>query len=388
MGGGLIGCAAAWQIARLGARVLLVTVGNLNSGASGQNAGSLHFQMERRFLENGEALADQAAAVLNLNRLAISDWRDIQGELGQDLCVHFGGGLMVAETAAEVALLEGKVRREQQAGLSTVLLGPPEIGKLAPYLSSNIRAAAYLKDEGHADPKKVTPALATAAQKTGAQIAECTRLIALQRLGSGFLASAAGPHGPSQIRAGKVLLAAGVWTAEIASLLNLHLPSFPVALQMNATERVAPFIPHLIQHVGRRLSLKQAASGNILIGGGWPAKFRQKPGGGFDLDARPTLIETSLTANLRTAVDVVPELAQLNLIRCWTGATAITGDQLPIVGEISRLPGLFVAVGGSAFTMGLTFARLLGEAITGQQPDSRLDAFSPNRFGHLNSFMG
>src|SRR3989344_6773274 len=75
VGGGLTGCATAWHLAERGASVMLVEAGELNGGASGQNAGSLHFQIERRFLENGPALAEQASRVLALNRLAIQDWR-------------------------------------------------------------------------------------------------------------------------------------------------------------------------------------------------------------------------------------------------------------------------------------------------------------------------
>ena len=77
IGGGLIGCATAWHLARAGAAVTLVEAGEINAGASGQNAGSLHFQMERRFLENGAALADQAQRIVALNRLAIDEWRGI-----------------------------------------------------------------------------------------------------------------------------------------------------------------------------------------------------------------------------------------------------------------------------------------------------------------------
>jgi sarcosine oxidase subunit beta len=116
IGGGLVGCATAWHLAQGGASVLVVEAGDLNAGASGQNAGSLHFQIERRFLENGEALADQAARTIALSRLAIEEWRGLEAALGEDLEVVMGGGLMVAETPAEMVLLEAKARREAEWG--------------------------------------------------------------------------------------------------------------------------------------------------------------------------------------------------------------------------------------------------------------------------------
>ena len=381
VGGGLIGCATAWRLAQAGARVVLAEAGDLNAGASGQNAGSLHFQLERRFLEQGDALAAQAARIATLNRAAVDDWRGLEVALGADLHVTMAGGLMVAETAEQVDVLECKAAREQAAGLASRLVDGDEARAIAPYLSSAVVAACHLADEGHADPKVLTPALAHAAEAAGATIRTRTPVTAIDRAGSGFVVAAGG----TRIAAQQVLLAAGVWTATLAALVNIHLPIVPVALLMNATERVAPAVPHLVQHVGRRLSLKQAHAGNVLIGGGWPSRLHAGPHG-FDLSRRPDILPASLAGNLRAAIDVVPMVARLSLIRSWTGVTAITADQLPIVGAVPRVPGLWVAGGGSAFTLGPTFARLLARAIGGGDAPE-LDIVAPARFEHLNSFM-
>jgi sarcosine oxidase, subunit beta len=382
IGGGLVGCATAWRLAAAGGRVILLEARDLNAGASGQNAGSLHFQLERRFLEQGEALADQAARITTLNALAIADWRTLPGELGADLHLAMDGGLMVAETADQVALLKRKAAREAAGGLAVELLDGEQARRRAPYLSPAILAAVWLADEGHADPRALTPALAAAARRAGATLLPRHPVTAIERAAPGYrVATAAGSFAAPQ-----VVLAGGAWNAPLAAMANLHLPMVPVALLMNATERIAPAVPHLIQHVGRRLSLKQTHAGNLLIGGGWPSRLRVVDVG-FDLSRPPELIPASLSGNLRAAIDVVPMVARLNLIRSWTGVTAITADQLPIVGEVLRSPGLWVAGGGSAFTLGPSFARLMAQAIGGR-PAPELDIVSPARFEHLNSFMG
>ncbi|OWK33621.1 NAD(P)/FAD-dependent oxidoreductase [Sphingomonas dokdonensis] len=383
IGGGLIGCATAWRLALAGASVVLFEAGDVNTGASGQNAGSLHFQIERRFLENGDALADQAAAIVALSRLAVEDWRKVEQDLGADLHVAIHGGLMVAETAEEVALLERKAERERREGLSVETFDGAAARAIAPYLSDRIMGANFSKDEGHADPKAMTPALAAAARGAGADLRMHTPVATITRVTSGF---SLGGNGWS-LAADRVLVAAGAWTAPLCARANLHMPLYPVALLMNATVRVPPTIPHLVQHVGRRLSLKQTHAGNLLIGGGWPSRLAQSADGGFDLSRKPALIAGSLSGNLRAATDVVPQVAALDLLRSWTGVTAISADQLPIVGEVPRMPGLYVAAGGSAFTLGLTFARLLAAAMTGR-PTPELDIVSPARFEHLNGFMG
>lgn len=370
-----------------GASVLLVEAGHVNAGASGQNAGSLHFQIERRFLENGDALAEQAAAITGLSRLAIDDWRGLEAALGVDLHVHMHGGLMVAETPAEVALLERKVAREQAAGLSVRLLDGDAARAVAPYLAPSVTAAGFLPDEGHADPRALTPAFARAATAAGATLLQATRVETAAARHDGFDLQLTGG---ARVRAARVLIAAGAWSPAVASLFNVHLPIFPVGLQMNVTERVPAFLPHLVQHVGRRLSMKQAHAGNVLIGGGWRSRMRTGPAG-FDLTRRPEPLAESLAGNLAAAVAVVPKVAALTLIRSWTGVTAITSDQLPLVGAIPQAPGLFVAAGGSAFTLGPTFARLVARQmldVEREAADAVLAVVAPRRFDHLNGFMG
>ena len=383
VGGGLIGCAAAWRLAAAGASVILVEAGDIGMGASGQNAGSLHFQIERRFLENGEALAEHAARTVALSRIAIDDWRGLEAALGADLHVVMDGGLMVAETPEQVATLERKITRETAEGLRMELLDGDAARRIAPYLSPSILAAGYSPDEGHADSRAITPAFAAAAERAGADIRKRTRLHTLKRVTGGFHAS--GDN--LSIRADKVLVACGAWTPHVCAMANLHVPLYPVALLMNATERTAPFMPQLVQHVGRRLSMKQTQAGNLLIGGGWPSRLARSADGNFDLSLRAEMIEDSLAGNLRAAIDTVPTVGSLNLIRSWTGVTAISADQLPIVGEVPRMPGFWIAGGGSAFTLGPSFARLVAQAIGGT-PAAELDFVSPARFEHLNSFMG
>jgi glycine/D-amino acid oxidase-like deaminating enzyme len=388
VGGGLVGCASAWHLAKAGVSVLLIEQGELNAGASGQNAGSLHFQMERRFLEQGPAAAKESARTIALSRLAIDEWSGLERELGSDLEIGMHGGLMVAESAEDMKLLEHKARLEAERGLPTRLIDGAEARRIAPYLSERVIGASFMAEEGHANPRILTGAFARAAIAAGARIATRTGLISLTRTPAGFQAEARHEGATLHIRAKKVLAAAGAWTATVGAMVNLHLPIFPAGLTMNVTERMPPVIPHLIQHVGRRLSLKQAHDGNVLIGGGWPSRLALK-GGRFDLARPAALVPESLRENLRAAVATIPLIAGLNLIRSWTGVVALTPDQLPVVGEVPSVRGFYVAAGGSGFTLGPTFARLLArQIVTGEPGADELAFYSPARFEHLNSFMG
>ncbi|MCW5254495.1 MULTISPECIES: NAD(P)/FAD-dependent oxidoreductase [unclassified Streptomyces] len=380
IGGGLLGCATAYYLARAGAGVLLLEKDQIGRHASGQNAGSLHFQLEYRMIEQGRKAAREAARALPLHLDAITAWRDLPQEIGEDCGVVQNGGLMLAETPHQIGLLTEKAELERSLGLDVTLLEGPALREHAPYLSTKVTAAAYMPHEGKANPRLVTPALARAAAARGAEIRVRSPLTELIRgAGRWRLGCADG----FRARAQTVVIAAGVWTDQVAGMADVRLPVTPVALQMLATARTAPFLPHLVQHVGRRLSLKQTSEGNVLIGGGWPSAFVIREGR-TDVDSPPGLRHSSIIGNL-DAASVIPGIRPLPVLRAWSGTTTLTPDQLPLIGEVPRRPGLYAATGGSAFTLGPTYARLLSETILTGTASLPLGPYSPARFGFLNA---
>jgi len=379
VGGGLLGCATAHQLARAGARVVLLEKDQLNQHASGQNAGSLHFQLEYRMVADGADATARAARALPLHLDAQRSWAGLAAELDADVGVAQHGGLMLAESRDELDRLHRKASLERRYGLEVSVRTGAELRELAPYLSDTVLGAAYAPGEGKANPRLVTLAYARSARRAGARVRTGTRLVGLAHTARGWRLAL---HGGDEIRAEAVVIAAGVWTAEVAAMADIRLPVVPVALSMTVTEPAPPLLPHLVQHVGRRLSMKQSGDGNVLIGGGWPAKFRTRAGR-IDLDTAPALRYESLTGNA-DAARVVPAVLRLSVLRCWSGATTLTPDQLPILGEIPRRPGLFAATGGSAFTLGPTYARLLAETVLSGAPSLPVDEYSPARFGFLN----
>lgn len=388
VGGGLLGTALAWMLARQGSRVALLERDQVNQHASGQNAGSLHFQLEYRMVENGWESARTAAEAMPLHLEAAREWAALGDELGESVGVSQPGGFMLAETAEQVAVLERKTALEQEWGLEVSLLDGDQARRLAPYLSDSVLAAAFCPLEGKADTRIAGPALARGAVRLGAEVHTRTEVTGLTRIAGGWRVEALARPGDGEpaaitFEADSVMLAAGVWTTRLGHLVGAELPTIPLALQMSVTAPTAPFIPHLVQHAGTKLSLKQTGNGTVLIGGGWSARLPMGPDGQPDLDARPSLLRSSLIGNARAAIGVVPRTAGLPVLRSWVGTTTVTPDQLPLVGEVPGSPGVFVATGGSAFTLGPSFARSLIALAGGRRPDIDLDPYDPRRFGGL-----
>ena len=381
IGGGLIGCASAYYLSLAGLDVILIERDWINHGASGQNAGSLHFQLEHRLVMEKDRLAGRLEDYVALTKLAIERWKSIEKELQADLEVVMNGGLMVAENEEETALLREKSVIEKKQGLETRLLDYEETHAMAPYLSDKIQAALHCPDEGHCNPRLLTPAYARQARKNGAAILVQTAVIGLEyRRGKWRLdIKAVADESVAGIQADAVLNAAGAWAREIGDLAGIALPLYPVGLLMNVTGKAAPALPCLIQHVGKKLSMKQVEDGNILIGGGWPADLERQDGEWLS-NAPPRMNVETVKNNLRAAVGVAPFIGKLPLIRSWTGVTTLAPDQLPVLGEVPGCPGFYVAAGGSAFTYGPALARLVAELIVEGKTVFPIAPYAVNRF--------
>jgi glycine/D-amino acid oxidase-like deaminating enzyme len=174
------------------------------------------------------------------------------------------------------------------------------------------------------------------------------------------------------LRVPRLVLAAGGWTAPLGAMLGARLPVSGAPLQMVVTECAPPMAPCLLAHAGRRLTMKQATAGNLIIGGAWTAATDPATG-------RTRVIPESLEGNLWTAERVLPAVAGLRVIRSWA-AMNVDIDGAPMIGPIPGLPGAVAVASANGYTLGPLLGRYAAEiAVSGRAPQT-LARFSPDRF--------
>jgi glycine/D-amino acid oxidase-like deaminating enzyme len=369
IGGGVTGAAAAYYLARAGVEVTLVERHDLNTQASGRNAGGLHGQIQYEpFAGLGEEWAHAFGPSLPLLRESIGLWQALERELGADLEVNVCGGVIVAETREQLGVLERKAAVDRAHGGVVELLGPEELRRTAPYVSSRMAGGLLCALEGKANPLLATPALARAARRHGASLLPHTEVTAIEATTFGFRVVTS----TGTIDCGRVLDCAGAEAGDIAALVGASVPVESHPIQVYATEAVPPLVRHLVYYAGGPLTLKQAGYGSLLIGGGWPA--RVDGGGRLSVDVE------SLGANLRLAIDVVPEVADTVVLRSWPGVCPGLPDQRPVVGELPGVPGFVVALFPFlGFTAGPVMGRLAAALARGEDPGHDLAPFTPSR---------
>src|ERR1700730_2002536 len=378
IGAGIYGCSTAYFLSRFGVNVMVVEARDIGSGASGANAGNLHLQLSpfSHADKSPEWIAEFARTLpFFVDELAL--WKRLDSELECDIELRCPGGIMVAETDQQMQILHEKVALERAQGLPIEMIGGAELRRLAPYIADHVLGASYCPDEGMANALLAVTGLADGARQSSARFLLSAAVKCVEQYSWGWRVDTS--RGP--IRCRRVVIAAGSSSGEIAAMAGVELPLTHRVIQMVATEACEPFIDHLLYHAESRMTLKQVANGNVLIGGGWTASRDPVFG-------RPAVLSESLRASLAVAWTIVPRLAEISMIRSWAGPNIYTPDGRPILGAVPGYPGLFAVVCNAyGFTLGPLCGLLVAELIAERPASFDLSSFSLSRFATAESSL-
>jgi sarcosine oxidase subunit beta len=350
VGAGVIGNAIAYHLALAGHQVTVLERGEIAAtpSASWASAGGVRRQGRHR--------AEIALAVESSMR-----WRTLAEELGTEVGYRESGNLMLAESDAHAERVKAFVERQRRKGLTDVaLLDRKQIREMVPGITPDAISGSFSPRDGQADPVLTTRAFAVAAQRHGARYlinTVCDKLILSERRVIGARTSR------GEISAATTVLAAGAWTTELVATIGLNLPVRVEALQMLRSTGAPPdSLRPVLSSLGRKLSLKQTASGSFILGGGWPGDVT-------DDDAGYRLRSESIEGNWREACAVLPMIAQLRIERAWCGLEATSVDDLPLIGGVPQFESLLVATGfsGHGFAIAPAVGRAVADLISGKK---------------------
>jgi glycine oxidase len=361
VGGGVIGAAIAFELAKAGVQTLVIEKDTLGSQSTRAGAGMLGAQVE--MIAAGPMYELGVAS-----RALFPNWREELLEIsGLDMELQTPGIFRVAVDEADRAELLARQAWQNAAGQRAEWYEDEELRKiLGDELVGATHGALYLPDDHQVRNAALLLGLAASAKALGAELLEQTAM-------SGFWTengAVVGVHTPGgSIRANRVVLATGAWTGLLGRELDLDIPIYPVKGQSLLLNTYAPPSPYTIFTHGCYILPKR--NGQVYVGA-------TEEESGFD--SRPNL--GSLARLSTQAIELMPSLASLPFAEPLTGLRPGSRDGLPVLGEVPGVPGLYLAAGH--FRNGVLLSAITGtvirELLTGAQTSLDLQPFSIARY--------
>lgn len=410
IGGGIMGCAAAYYLSQRGAEVTLLEKGRLVGEQSSRAWGFVRQQNR-----------DPAELPLMVagNRL----WRELSAELKAEIEWRQEGMLSLAHTEDELMHYEERAKLEQAHGVDSRMVTPEKVRELLPGFSGNILGALHTPSDGTAEPEKVSTAFVDAARRSGVRMYPYCAVEGLTTR-DGKVASVITEKG--EIQTNTVICAAGAHSSRIGRMVGLDLPVRTVRSTVAATaplpeitglgvrggkvsfrqrengsvylalgsQRSADYditlesFRHFRQFLPNYLKNREMLSihiGKPLLADAWRAlpfsKARKHPfAHTVDIDPAPNpkLVEQSL----REFKAFFPKLPEVKIERSWAGMIDSMPDLIPVISPVQKPQGFIFATGfsGHGFAMGPIVGHILAELVLDGKSSIDLTGLRFSRF--------
>ncbi|ENN88436.1 sarcosine oxidase, subunit beta [Rhizobium freirei PRF 81] len=365
LGGGLIGAASAFFLARRGVRTTLIERNRVGSGATVASFGNI--RRSGRYLPQ-----------LPLAHRSLALWDQLATMLGRDVEFRATGHLRLIFSHEGLRAMRSFAEDARPWGLELEELTAKDVRARFPGIGPEAIAASFSPKDGSGNPRLIAPAFADAARKLGADIVENIEVEAVRKSEYGFqVETSKGVYAASML-----LNATGAWGARIAGLFGETVPMVAKGPQMGVTEplphRVLPVVGVWAHDHGGGY-LRQVERGNIVFGGGAERTDVSLDTGYAKADP------ARLPSQLRSLLPLFPALRNAAVIRTWSGCEGYVEDGLPVMGPSSTTAGLFHAFGfsGHGFQLGPGVGDVMAEIMEKGRTDIPMEDFRVERFQKL-----
>jgi D-hydroxyproline dehydrogenase subunit beta len=380
VGGGVIGCACARELARRGVGVTLVERESLAAGASGRNHGLLLTPTDSELVPmttHSFGVYDEIAAdppiPLRIDRERL-------------------GILIVAGDEESRGYAAAEADAARACGVTVERLEASALRDAEPELAGDLEEGWLLDDARIVDPASLTVALALEAREAGAEILRHLPARAIRMDGDrarGVVTD------EGTIEAETVVVAAGPWSDRLLRPIGVSLPVTPARGWLVHTGPAAGLLRHVVEGAGWHAlpgvdPMPPVLAGEVAGGGAEPvlgSLLQQNPDGTILAGSSRQAAYTSEPEDpgvpreiLRRAIRLVPALEKARVIGSWWGLRPMTPDGLPFVGSVRE--GVVVATGHGSFGVVLAAgtAPLVASLVTGEDPPLDPSPFDPARF--------
>jgi sarcosine oxidase subunit beta len=359
-GGGIMGCALAYQLAKRGVDVLLLERETLGSQSTGKCAGGVRQQFS---LE----------ANVRLQRMAVRMFEDFEHETGHPADFRQIGYLFVLTLPQHIEDFRLNMEMWHRAGLTEARwVDPAEAQRMVPVLNvDDVLGCTFCPTDGIASPADVTAGYAAAARRLGARVKEGVEVTGIDVTGGrvqGVRTSA------GEVATRLVFNCAGPWAASIGRMAGLEIPVLPYRRHIAVTSTFPAVPRNNPMTVDFQSSLYFHPEGDgVLIG---MSDRDESPG--FSTEVNWEFLEKTFEQAARRA----PALAGAGVKTAWAGLYEVTPDHQAILGPVPEVEGFWCAAGfsGHGFMQAPAAALLLTQLLLDHKSEIDISTFAFTRF--------
>ncbi len=365
IGAGVHGLAIAYYLGKRGiTNVAVLDKGYLGGGASGRNTAIIRSNYRT---PEGVAFYNESVKL----------YENLAQELDFNVMFSQQGHLTLAHSDRSITTLRERAEVNRLLGVNSRLMGREDIASLVPGLDVSERArqpilaGLYHPPGGTIRHDAVVWSYARGVDRQGIHIHPFTEVTGLQK-SNGRIQGVITSRGT--IAAPAVVNATAGWCSTIAHLAGVELPIVTHPLQALVTERLKPFLHHVIVSATLHVYVNQTDRGELVIG------EEIDPYSSYSMRSTLRFLENAAAH----ALELFPCLARVKVLRQWAGICDMTPDFAPIIGRVEGVDGFFLDVGWGTygFKAGPVAGFRLAELIaTGRVPDI-LKPFSLARFAN------
>jgi glycine cleavage system aminomethyltransferase T/glycine/D-amino acid oxidase-like deaminating enzyme len=371
VGGGAIGTSVAYHLTKLGVRdVVLLERAQLTAGTTWHAAGLI------------TSAGMPSETFLWMSRYTTELLPKLTEETGQETGFSTIGHLHLATTPQRLETITREAIFAAAHGVPVEMVGPDEVAKHWPAAKTDdILAAAWVPDEGRANPADVTQAYAKGARAGGAKVLEGITVTGFSQA-NGRVTGVDTDRGSIETEA--VVIAAGMWGRQLGALAGVSLPLQAAEHYYLLTDTVDWAHPDLpVVEDPDRYGYYREEGGGILVG------LFEPNAAPWSVDAVPMDLGFAvlppdwdrMTGFLSDALDRFPSLHDAGIRQFFCGPESFTPDNGPLLGEVPELRGFFAACGLNSLGILLSggVGSLIARWIVDDEPPMDVTGISPDR---------
>lgn len=370
IGGGVVGCAAAYYLAKAGNTNVIVLEGtkSIGHGGSSRNGGGVR--------QSGRDVRELPYAMYGIKHL----WPTLSEELGVDVEYTQKGNLRLGKTEAHLEKLQTLAKNAQSVGLDVRMVDAKEVKEICPYLSDDIIGASWCPTDGHANPLTTTLGYYKRALEMGVRFYTDAEVTELRKV-KGKVRKVILKDG-TVFEGENIILAAGYESRYIARTVGVDVPMTRLIDECLVTEMQPHMFDIMLGTAGADFYGHQAKHGSFVFGS--DCGYEEVT----DMTDPSKLITNAMTlsASCRAIMGYVPALKDAKIVRSWCGWLDNAFDGVPFISKVDEAEGLILACGftghgfGTAPAVGLMLSQMVaGEDTVVDITPLRYDRFKPCR---------